>query len=84
MGNPNLRTCHFEASEGIMTNIKSQALHIIIIKYQKVARSGNPSFLILALWKIGILLHKWATLGKCFESECTPKRHISANLFGVT
>ena len=28
-----LKCCHFEASEDVMTNFKSQGLHIIIIKY---------------------------------------------------
>ena len=28
---PNVRTCHFEASEDIMTKFKSQGLHIIRI-----------------------------------------------------
>ena len=70
MGIPNLRTCHFEASENIITKFKSQGLHIIRIKYWKASGSGNPSSLIPALWNIGILLHKQATLGKHFEPEC--------------
>ena len=39
MGIPNLRTCHFEATEDIMTKFKSQGLHIKIIKY------GNASWI---------------------------------------
>ena len=62
MGIPNLRTCHFETSEDIMTKFKSQALHITRIKYLKATIvSGNPPSLIPALWKIGILIHKQAT-----------------------
>ena len=61
------KTRHFEASEDIVTKSKSQALHVISIKY---GGSGNPSSLIPALWNIGIILHKQATLGKHFEPEC--------------
>jgi hypothetical protein len=57
-GITNLRTCHFEASEDIMTKLESQALYIIKIKYCNAGGSGNPSFLIPALWNIGILLIK--------------------------
>ena len=32
--------------------------------------SGNPPFLISAIWNIGILLHKQATRNKHFDSEC--------------
>ena len=38
-----------------MTKSKLQALHVIRIKYSE---GGNPPSLILALWIIGILLHK--------------------------
>ena len=38
-----------------MTKIKSQALHIIRIKYWKASGSGNPPSLIHALRKIAIL-----------------------------
>ena len=38
-----------------LTKFKSQALHIIRIKYWKARGSGNPPFLIPALWKIAIL-----------------------------
>ena len=55
---PNLKTCYLEDIE---TKYKSQALHIIRIKYWKVGESGNLPFPIPALWKIGILLHKQAT-----------------------
>ena len=48
----------FEASEDIMTKFKSQGLHIIRIKYWNASGSGSPPSLILALWNIGILLHK--------------------------
>ena len=50
-----LKSWHFEASEDIMTKFKSQALHIIRIKYWKSSGSGNPPSLIPALWKIAIL-----------------------------
>ena len=39
-------------------------------KNQNSGWRGNPPFLIPALWNIGILLHKKATLGKHFEPEC--------------
>ena len=57
-GIPTLRTCHFEASEEIMTKHKSQALHITRIKYWKASGSGNSPSINHALWNIGILLHK--------------------------
>ena len=60
MGIPTLKTCYFEASEDIMTKFKSQALHVIRIKYWKAGGSGNPPSHIPALWNIGILLHKQA------------------------
>ena len=50
-----LKTCYFETSEDIMTKFKSQALHIIRIKYWKASGSGNPPSLIHALRKIAIL-----------------------------
>ena len=65
-----IRTCHFEASEDIMTKLKSQALHTTKIKYGKVNGSGNPNSLNHVLWNIGILLHKQATSAKHFGSEC--------------
>ena len=46
---------HFEASKDIMTKFKSQAFHIIRIKYWKASGSGNPPSLIPALQKIAIL-----------------------------
>ena len=52
---PTLNTCYFEASEDIMTKFKSQALHILKIKYWKASGSGNSLFLISALRKIAIL-----------------------------
>ena len=55
------KSWHFEASEAIMTKFKSQALHVIRIKYWKAGGTGNPPSLIPALWNIGILLHKQAT-----------------------
>ena len=70
MGLPTLRTCHFEASEYIMAKFKSQALHIIKIKYCNAGGSGNSPSLIPALWNIDILLHKQATRTKLFEPEC--------------
>ena len=70
MGIPNLRTCHFEASEDIMTKFKSQAFHTTRIKYLKTSGSGNPPSFIPALWNIGILLHKQATRAKHFEPKC--------------
>ena len=36
------KTCYFEASKGIMTKFKSQAFHIIRIKYWKASGIGNP------------------------------------------
>ena len=68
-GIPTLRTCHFEASEDIMTKFKSQAFHVIRSRYWKAGGSGNPPSLILALWNIGILPHIQATLGKHFEPK---------------
>ena len=65
-GIPNLWTCHFESSEDIMTKFKSQALHVIRIKYSKAGGSGNPVFLITALWNIGILIHKQDNRAKHF------------------
>ena len=53
-----------------MTKSKSQALHIINIKYSNAGGSDLTSFLIPALWNIGILFHKKATLSKHFETEC--------------
>ena len=67
---PTLRTCHFEVRKDIMTKFKSQALHVIRIRYWKAGGSGNLPSLIPALWNIGILLHKQATLGKHFELDC--------------
>ena len=55
---PTLKTCYFEASEDIMTKFKSQALHIIRIKYWKASGSGNPPSLIPALRKIAIYVLK--------------------------
>ena len=66
-----LKSCNFEGSKDIMTKFKSQALHIIKIKYWNAGRSGNPPSSIPALWNIGILLHKQALLGKHYEPECT-------------
>ena len=37
-----LKSCHFEASRDIITKSKSQALHIIRIKYWKASGSGIP------------------------------------------
>ena len=47
MGIPNLRTCHLEAREDIMTKFKSQALHIKRIKYRKASGMATlpPSYL---------------------------------------
>ena len=53
-----------------MTKFESQGLHIIRIKYWNASGSGFPPCLIPALWNIGILLHKQATLGKHFRPEC--------------
>ena len=63
---PTLKTCHFEASEIIMTKFKSQ---VLLIKKNQILRSWwewQPS-LIPVLWNIDILLHKQGTLGKHFE-----------------
>ena len=70
MGIPTLKSWHFEATEDIITKFKSQGLHIIRIKYWNASGSGSPPSLIPALWNIGILLHKQATLGKHFRPEC--------------
>ena len=60
-------------SEDIMTEFKSQTLHVIRIKYWKVGGSGNRYlFLIPALLNIGILLQQQAILGKHFEPQCMP------------
>ena len=53
---PTLRTCHFEASEYIMTKFKTQALHTTRIQYRKTSRNGNSPSLILALLKIAIYI----------------------------
>ena len=64
------KSWHFEAIEDIMTKFISQGLHIIRIKYWNANGSGpHPSF-VPALWIIGILLHKQATLGKHFCPQC--------------
>ena len=57
-GIPTLRTCHFEASEDIMTEFKSQAFHTRRIKQLKVSGSGNPPSLIPALRNISIYVLK--------------------------
>ena len=66
-----------------MTKFKSQALHIIRIKYWKASGSGNPPSLIPALWNIGISIHKQATLGKHFERECMLESYITYFLFST-
>ena len=53
-----------------MTKFKSQALHIIRIKYHNTGGSGNPPSFIPVLCNIGILLHKQVTHAKHFEPEC--------------
>ena len=58
----------------ITTKLKSQGLHITRIKYWNASGSGSPPFLIPALWNIGILFHKHATLGKPFCPECIRQR----------
>ena len=50
-----LKSWHFEASEDIITKFKSQALHIIRIKYWNASGSGFPPSLPPTLWNIGIL-----------------------------
>ena len=65
-GHPNLRTYHFESSEDIMTKLKSQALHVIRIKY--ILRIEK--LVGVALLNIGILLHKQSTHAKHFGLEC--------------
>ena len=50
--------------------IQITSFHIIRIKYWNASRSGSPPTLIPALYNIGILLHKQATLGKHFWPEC--------------
>ena len=68
-----LKSWHFETSEDIMMKFKSQALYIKRNKYCNAGWSGNPPFLISALWNIGILLHKQATSNKHFHGECITK-----------
>ena len=80
MGIPNLRTCHFEAIESIMTKFKSQALHIVEIKYWKGSRSDNPPSLIPALQKIAILgiktgLWEWYTGISVMSKKNSGARH---------
>ena len=57
-GHPNFKV--FEASEDIMTKVKSQGLHKIRIKYWNASGSGSTPFLIPAHWNISILLYKQA------------------------
>ena len=59
-----------KASEDTITNLKSQALHVIRMKYWKADESGNPPSFIRALWNIGILPDKQANQGKHFCPEC--------------
>ena len=61
-----LKSWNFEASEDIMTKFKSQACHVIRIKYWKADGSGS---LIPALWNLSILLHKQATRTKHFDND---------------
>ena len=71
MSIPTFRACHFEASEEIMTNLKSQGLHIIRIKYWNASWSG-PSLLYSCLLsrvyiyviflRFGYLMKEWITL----------------------
>ena len=75
-----LKSCNFEGSKDIMTKFKSQALHIIKIKYWNAGRSGNPPSSIPTLWNIGILLRKQATLGKHFEPKCIRGRKLFEEL----
>ena len=70
MGIPTLKSWHFEASEDIITKFKSKCVHTISIKYWNASGSGSPPSLIPAVWNIGGLLHKQATLGKHFRPEC--------------
>ena len=65
-----LKSWHFEASKDIITKFRSKCFHTIRIKYWNASGSGSPPSLIPALWNIGILLHKQATLGKHFPPEC--------------
>ena len=44
-----LKSWHFEASEDIKNNFKSQALHFIRIEYWNTGASGNPLSLIPTL-----------------------------------
>ena len=77
-----LKSCNFEGSKDIMTK-KSQAHHIIKIKYRNACRSGNPPSPIPALWNIGILLHKQAIRTKHFDGECTDFSFKFGNLNGI-
>ena len=72
---PTLKTCYFEASEDIITKFKSQALHIIKIKYWKASGSGNPPFLIPALQKIAIYVLK-PNFMYYFAHDCTSRKAV--------
>ena len=64
-----------EASEDTTTKFKSQSLHVKKSNIEKLVGVATLT-MISALWNIGILLHKQATLGKHFEPE-----HIEAKAF---
>ena len=55
-----------------MTKFKSQALHILRIKYWKASGSGNPPSLIAALRKIAILVSEQNCMN--FFAHTTVKR----------
>ena len=65
-----LKSCHFKASEDIITKFKSQALHFKGFKYWSFGGSGNPPSLIPGILNIDILLHKQAIRTKYFDGEC--------------
>ena len=61
---------NFEDFEDITTKFKSQALHVIRIKYWKAGGSDNPPSFNPTLLNIGILLHKHALPWKLHNRYC--------------
>ena len=51
--------------------------------YVAVGRSGNPLFLIPALWNMGILLHKQATQTKHFTSGVGKRFQVLKSMIGA-
>ena len=76
-GIPTLRTCHFKASEDIMTKFKSQALHTTRIKCWKASGNGKLPSLIPTFWKIAIYVLNM----KFYVLFCTPLYVLYSKLF---